>query len=256
MSSAERLLLSSFRDDYMKESPNPMAEIRIVLVEDHDLTRIGLRTTLQQQSDLQVIGEAADAATGLALLSKLTPDVALIDIDLPDTDGIELTRQLRELQANQTEAPTRVLILTMHDNSQQVLAAFAAGADSYCVKTIKTDQLVEAIHTTYEGNGWIDPAIANVVLKQIRQETATVHDVSIHGLDPEDAALLEANALTDRELDVLELIVAGYSNAEIGEKLFLSLGTVKTHVRNILAKMAASDRTQAAVRALRSGLIK
>ncbi|MDJ0706079.1 MAG: response regulator transcription factor [Leptolyngbyaceae cyanobacterium MO_188.B28] len=233
-----------------------MAEIRIVLVEDHDLTRIGLRTTLQQQSDLQVIGEAADAATGLALLSKLTPDVALIDIDLPDTDGIELTRQLRELQANQTEAPTRVLILTMHDNSQQVLAAFAAGADSYCVKTIKTDQLVEAIHTTYEGNGWIDPAIANVVLKQIRQETATVHDVSIHGLDPEDAALLEANALTDRELDVLELIVAGYSNAEIGEKLFLSLGTVKTHVRNILAKMAASDRTQAAVRALRSGLIK
>ncbi len=233
-----------------------MAEIRIVLVEDHDLTRIGLRSTLHQQPDLQVIGEAADAGSGLKLLSQLTPDVAIIDIDLPDADGIELTRQLRDLQTDQSAASTRVLILTMHDNPQRVLAAFAAGADSYCVKTIKTDQLVEAIHTTHEGHGWIDPAIANIVLNQIRQESATVHDVSIHGLEPEEAAVLEANTLTARELDVLELIVAGYSNTEIGQKLFLSLGTVKTHVRNILAKLAASDRTQAAVRALRAGLIK
>ncbi|MEM7772847.1 MAG: response regulator transcription factor [Cyanobacteria bacterium P01_A01_bin.37] len=233
-----------------------MAEIRIVLIEDHDLTRIGLRTTLQQQQDLQVIGEALDAVAGLKLLTGLRPDVAIIDIDLPGTDGIELIRQLHEFQLAQNNSKTRVLILTMHDNPQQVLAAFAAGADAYCVKTIKTDQLVEAIHMTHEGNGWIDPTIANVVLNEIRQESATTHDVSIHGLDPDDAVLLEAHALTDRELDVLELIVAGYSNTEIGQKLFLSLGTVKTHVRNILAKLAASDRTQAAVRALRAGLIK
>ena len=233
-----------------------MADVRILLVEDHDLTRIGLRTTLQQQADLQVIGEAVNATNGLKLVKELSPDVAIIDIDLPDTDGIALTRQVREWQTEGAENPIRVLMLTMHDSSQKVLAAFAAGADAYCVKTIKTEQLVEAIHSAHEGHGWVDPTIANIVLKQIRQEDATASDVSIHGLEPEDAELLKSNTLTPREIDVLELIVAGYGNTEIGEKLFLSLGTVKTHVRNILAKLAASDRTQAAVRALRAGLIK
>lgn len=233
-----------------------MADVRILLVEDHDLTRIGLRTTLQQQADLQVIGEATNATNGLKLIEELSPDVAIIDIDLPDTDGIALTRQVREWQAKHSENPIKVLMLTMHDSSQKVLAAFAAGADAYCVKTIKTEQLVEAIHSAHEGHGWVDPTIANIVLKQIRQEDVAESDVSIHGLEPEDAELLKSNKLTPREIDVLELIVAGYGNTEIGEKLFLSLGTVKTHVRNILAKLAASDRTQAAVRALRAGLIK
>lgn len=234
-----------------------MSAINIAIIEDHDLTRIGLRTTLQQQSRLQVVGEAADGTTGLRLLEQLKPDVAIVDIDLPETDGIAVTQQLRALQAAQPDFTTRVLILTMHENQEQVLAAFAAGADSYCVKTIKTPLLVEAIHTTYEGQGWIDPAIADIVLSQVRQEGSTLgSNVSIHGLAPEEAAALEASQLTQRELQVLELIVAGYSNTEIGEKLFLSLGTVKTHVRNILNKLAASDRTQAAVRALRSGLIK
>lgn len=233
-----------------------MADVRILLVEDHDLTRIGLRTTLQQQADLQVIGEATNATNGLKLIEELSPDVAIIDIDLPDSDGIALTRQVREWQAKHSENPIKVLMLTMHDSSQKVLAAFAAGADAYCVKTIKTEQLVEAIHSAHEGHGWVDPTIANIVLKQIRQEDVAESDVSIHGLEPEDAELLKSNKLTPREIDVLELIVAGYGNTEIGEKLFLSLGTVKTHVRNILAKLAASDRTQAAVRALRAGLIK
>ncbi len=234
-----------------------MSAIRIAIIEDHDLTRIGLRTTLQQQADLQVMGEAADGTTGLSLLKNLKPDVAIIDIDLPDTDGIALTQQLRALQSEQADFLTRVLILTMHENAERVLAAFAAGADSYCVKTIKTPLLVEAIHTTYEGHGWIDPAIADIVLSQVRKEGSPLGgNVSIQGLSPEEAASLAANQLTQRELQVLELIVAGYGNTEIGEKLFLSLGTVKTHVRNVLSKLAASDRTQAAVRALRSGLIK
>ena len=234
-----------------------MSAIRIAIIEDHDLTRIGLRTTLQQQADLHVVGEAADGTAGLSLLKDLKPDVAIIDIDLPDTDGIALTQQLRTLQSEQPDFLTRVLILTMHENAERVLAAFAAGADSYCVKTIKTPLLVEAVHTTHDGHGWIDPAIADIVLSQVRKEGSTLGgDVSIHGLTPEEAAALEANQLTRRELEVLELIVAGYGNTEIGAKLFLSLGTVKTHVRNVLSKLAASDRTQAAVRALRSGLIK
>ncbi len=235
-----------------------MSSIRIAIIEDHDLTRIGLRTTLQQQDGLEVLGEAADAKTGLQLLKELKPDVAIIDIDLPDADGIYITQQLRALQAEDPGFATRVLILTMHENQEQVLAAFAAGADSYCVKTIKTPMLVEAIKTTFEGHGWIDPAIADIVLSQVRQEGAKLAatDISIRGLTAAETASIAGNKLTKRELDVLELIVAGYSNTEIGEKLFLSLGTVKTHIRNILGKLAASDRTQAAVKALRSGLVK
>ena len=235
-----------------------MSSIRIAIIEDHDLTRIGLRTALQQQDGLEVLGEAADAKTGLQLLKELKPDVAIIDIDLPDADGIYITQQLRALQAEDSGFTTRVLILTMHENQQQVLAAFAAGADSYCVKTIKTPMLVEAIQTTFEGHGWIDPAIADIVLSQVRQEGTKLAatDISIRGLTAAETASIADNKLTKRELDVLELIVAGYSNIEIGEKLFLSLGTVKTHIRNILSKLAASDRTQAAVKALRSGLVK
>lgn len=235
-----------------------MPVIRIAIIEDHDLTRIGLRATLQQQAALQVVGEAADGKTGLQLLKDMKPDVAIIDLDLPDMDGIAITQELRSLQTDAGDFVTRVLILTMHENTEQVLAAFAAGADSYCVKTIKTPQLVDAIQTTYEGHGWIDPAIADIVLSQVRSSRQTAGDtgVNIQGLSEEESADLEANHLTHRELDVLELIVAGYSNAEIGEKLFLSLGTVKTHVRNVLAKLAASDRTQAAVKALRAGLVR
>ncbi len=235
-----------------------MPPIRIAIIEDHDLTRIGLRTTLQQQAGLEVIGEAANARTGLKLLRELKPDVAIVDIDLPDADGISVTQQLRQVQAENPAFATRVLILTMHENPERVLAAFAAGADSYCVKTIKTPMLVEAIHTTFEGHGWIDPTIAEIVLSQVRQSGSTLvaTDVSIHGLTEDEVVSIGENKLTKRELDVLELIVAGYSNIEIGEKLFLSLGTVKTHVRNILSKLAASDRTQAAVKALRSGLVK
>ena len=206
-----------------------MSSIRIAIIEDHDLTRIGLRTTLQQQDGLEVLGEAADAKTGLQLLKDLKPDVAIIDIDLPDADGIYITQQLRALQAEDSGFTTRVLILTMHEHQQQVLAAFAAGADSYCVKTIKTPMLVEAIKTMFEGHGWIDPAIADIVLSQVRQEGAKLAatDISIRGLTAAETASIADNKLTKRELDVLELIVAGYSNTEIGEKLFLSLGTVK-----------------------------
>lgn len=232
-----------------------MSAIRLVIIEDHDLTRIGLRATLQQHS-LQVVGEAADGKTGLQLLKQLRPDVAIIDIDLPDKDGIAVTQELRSHQTDQPEFKTRVLMLTMHEKAEKVLAAFAAGADSYCVKTIKTPQLLEAIYITHAGRGWIDPAIADIVLSQVRSGQIAAAGVNIQGLSAEESADLATNHLTQRELQVLELIVAGYSNVEIGEKLFLSLGTVKTHVRNILNKLAASDRTQAAVKALRAGLVR
>lgn len=237
-------------------------DIRITLVEDHDLTRVGMKTALQQRVGFQVVGEAANGTDGLKMLMAMKPDVAIVDIGLPDIDGIELTRRFRQAQAlMEDDTHTRVLILTLQDSEDVVLAAFAAGADSYCMKDVSLDQLIEALRVTNEGNSWIDPAIARVVLRQnhssqVAQGTADENNlVAIAAAEPEYNQIIEAYPLTERELEVLQLIVDGCSNAVIAEKLFITVGTVKTHVRNILNKLCADDRTQAAVRALRSGLV-
>ncbi len=130
-----------------------MSKIRIALIEDHDLTRVGIRTALVQKEEIEVVGEAANAAEGLKMLKTLQPDIAIVDIGLPDKDGIELTRELKS--SSGTELTTKVLILTLRDNKEAVLAAFAAGADSYCMKDIKFDNLLEAVRVTYNGNAWI-----------------------------------------------------------------------------------------------------
>lgn len=243
-----------------------MKEIRVALIEDHDLTRVGIRTALQQREEISVVGEAANGYEGLKLIQTTQPDIAIVDIGLPDIDGIELTRQLKASLKDQEKAP-KVLILTLQDNQDAVLAAFAAGADSYCMKDISFDNLLEALRVTQEGHSWIDPAIARIVLQQTRQTTTapspsstpepslSSKTVAITATEPEYSQMLEAYPLTDRELEVLQLIVEGYSNAAIADKLYITVGTVKTHVRNILNKLCADDRTQAAVRALRSGLV-
>ncbi|OUL27982.1 response regulator transcription factor [Nostoc sp. 106C] len=236
-----------------------MSEIKVVVIEDHNLTRIGLRAALQAEADIKIIGEAANATDGLQLLLKLKPDVATIDIGLPDMDGIELTRRYRQSQQDNQDLTTKVLILTMQNSEEAVLAAFGAGADSYCMKDIESDRLVDAVKTTYTGSPWIDPAIADVVLKQVRLDSVTGGTsgkrVMIDGLDSELEKTIETCPLTPREMEVLELIVAGHDNAEIANKLYLTIGTVKTHVRGILSKLCVADRTQAAVRALRAGLV-
>jgi DNA-binding NarL/FixJ family response regulator len=232
-----------------------MEPISVVLIEDHDLTRVGLRAGLQQKKTIQVIGEASQGGHGLRLLESMKPDVAIVDIGLPDMDGIELTRRFR----TSAMAPdTKIVILTMHDSQDSVLAAFSAGADSYCMKDISIDQLAEAIAATHSGQAWIDPSIASIVLQQMRSrsEQSANKTVPIDAAEPDYVHLLESSPLTAREVDVLELIVAGQSNSAIAEKLYVTVGTVKTHVRNILSKLSADDRTQAAVLALRSGLIK
>lgn len=238
-----------------------MNKIRVALIEDHDLTRVGIRTALQQRQEIEVVGEAANANEGLKLVEAAHPDIAIVDIGLPDKDGIELTRQIKSTQENAEGTPTKVLILTLRDNKEAVLAAFAAGADSYCMKDISFDNLLEALRATHGGNAWIDPAIARIVVQQAQQtpenpEAAIDNKtVAINAADAEYDQMIAAYPLTERELEVLQLIVEGCSNAVIAEKLYITVGTVKTHVRNILNKLCADDRTQAAVRALRSGLV-
>lgn len=239
-----------------------MTKIRVALIEDHDLTRVGIRTALQQRQEIEVVGEAVNANDGLKLLETAHPDIAIVDIGLPDKDGIELTRQIKSVQEAGEKPPTKVLILTLRDNKEAVLAAFAAGADSYCMKDISFDNLLEALRVTHGGNSWIDPAIARIVLQQAQQSPESSAEaavdsktVSINAADAEYDQMIAAYPLTERELEVLQLIVEGCSNAVIAEKLYITVGTVKTHVRNILNKLCADDRTQAAVRALRSGLV-
>lgn len=247
-----------------------MSKISVVLIEDHDLSRIGLCAALKQYQDVEVIDSAANGNDGLEKIKTHQPDVALIDIGLPDIDGIEVTQKLKEYQADNPDFNTKILMLTMHDSEDSVMAAFAAGADSYSLKDVSMDNLVQAIRNTHEGNAWIDPAIARIVLKQAQSTKSTPTPAStsspqaseeddtqtITAVADEYQQLIETYPLTDRELEVLELIVAGCSNAEISEKLYITVGTVKTHVCHILNKLCADDRTQAAVRALRAGLVK
>ena len=198
-----------------------MSTINVVLIEDHDLTRVGIRAGLQQCQSIKIIGEAVNGFEGLKLLEVMQPDVAIVDIGLPDIDGIELTQRLKASARTSGSTHTKVLILTLQNQSDMILAAFAAGADSYCTKEAKFEQLLEALRLTHEGYCWIDPAIAQIVLQHSRRVQAEVkvipdlRTVFINPVNPEESQMIAAYRVTERELEVLELIVQGHSNATI-----------------------------------------
>ncbi len=207
--------------------------VRVVIVEDHALTREGMKTLLATAFD--VAGQAADGPSGYQTIAALRPDVAVIDLGLPGEDGIALTQRVRRDFPN-----TRVVIMTMVDVEEEVLAALAAGADAYTLKSSPTQTLIDAVRIANEGGAYFDPRIAHVVLGRFSQPT-----VVPKGQSP----------LTPREVDVLRLIAEGKANTEIATDLNIGLGTVKGHIRDILEKLSAADRTQAAVVALRKGFI-
>ncbi len=227
----------------MSESVPERTPYTVAIVEDHALTRAGLRTELHRDPELDVVGEAEDGIAGLELIERLRPDVAVIDIGLPGIDGIELTRRIR-----QAVPSTRVAILTMHELEGEVLAALAAGADAYCVKSSPPEQIVAAVRAAAAGNAFFDAKIATTVMRHLTApgEPAAAGASTDPGM---------RSPLTPRETDVLRMVADGKGNGEIALALFLGLGTVKGHVRDILEKLAAADRTQAAVTALRRGLI-
>lgn len=207
---------------------------RVLIVEDHALVRAGLRTALTS-AGFEVTGEAGDGPQGLALAKELQPDVLVVDIGLPGIDGIELTRLV------QAELPqARVVILTMHDVDTEILAALAAGADAYVLKSSDQSTVITAVGVAAGGGAYFDPQIAHIVLQEFGSPRR-----------PSDVE----SPLTTRETDILRLIAEGHGNAEIAQRLYLSLGTVKGHIRDILDKLSASDRTHAAVMALRKGFI-
>ena len=207
--------------------------IRVLLVDDHQVVRRGLRTFLEIQDDIEVVGEAADGAEGVARSEELRPDVVLMDIKMPGTDGIEALRKLREL-----ENPAKVLIVTSFTEQRTVVPALRAGASGYVYKDVDPDVLAGAIRSVYAGHVLLQPEVAGALLAQ------------------EDAGggTGRGSTLTEREREVLGLIADGRSNREIARALVLSEKTVKTHVSNILMKLDLSDRTQAALWAVRHGV--
>ncbi|CDR12106.1 MULTISPECIES: response regulator [Streptomyces violaceusniger group] len=206
--------------------------IRVLLVDDHQVVRRGLRTFLQVQDDIEVVGEASDGEEGVARAEELRPDVVLMDVKMPGLDGIEALRTLRDL-----DNPARVLVVTSFTEKRTVVPALRAGAAGYVYKDVDPEALARAIRSVHSGHVLLQSEVALALLSQ--------EDGGGQG---------RGGSLTEREREVLALIADGRSNREIARALVLSEKTVKTHVSNILMKLDLADRTQAALWAVRHGI--
>jgi DNA-binding NarL/FixJ family response regulator len=219
---------------------SPRAEgdrLRVLLVDDHDLFRTGLRNLLEEQG-VQVVGEAASGTDALRIVREIAPDVVVMDLNMPGMSGVEATREITSI------APlTRVVVLTISDQDDDVMDAIVAGACGYLVKDSSIEELMRGINAASVGESLISPPIASKVLQRMRAVT----------LD-QGAEKIRAE-LSERELDVLRLIANGKDNSEIAEALHISPKTVKNHISNILMKLQIENRIQAAVYAVRSGIV-
>jgi DNA-binding NarL/FixJ family response regulator len=218
------------------------AVIRLVLVEDYKLVRIGLRSVLNEDPRIEVIGEAETGEQGIDMIRKLQPDLVILDLGLPGIDGIEVTKLIKEFSDT-----IKIVILTSHEVEDEVLAALSAGANAYCLKEITSSRLIEVVKSVYEGAAWLDPAIAGMALEMFSGSNMK-SKASVAGARSD-------LQLTDRENQVLTLLVEGKSNSEIADCLSVSVHTAKAHVCSILQKLSVHDRVQAAVKAVKENLV-
>src|SRR5215472_4724089 len=214
--------------------PRP-GRARVLIADDHELARLGLRTMLEPEPDLQVVGEAATGRESVELSRQLAPDLVLMDIRMPDMDGLIATRTIK------AELPrTSILIVTLSEDPDYLLEALRVGAAGYVLKDASRREVVTAVRQVLNGESPLDPKLSAQLIRRLA--TQSPHSPASHG-----------DELTHRELDVLRLVAEGKTNAEIAGSLFISVGTVKVHVERIIDKLGVSDRTQAAVRAVELG---
>ena len=218
-------------------------EVRVIIIEDYKLTRVGLRFALNEIENINVIAEAQNAEIGLELIKKEQPDVVLMDLGLPGINGLEATAQVKNISPN-----TKIIILTSHDREEEVVASLGSGASGYCLKDIDPITLSNVIKNVAKGACWIDSNVAHLALKFFPK--------------PENSQIMTAmqtndtkTRLTERENEVLKLLVQGKSNTEIAQELIVSVHTAKAHVCSILQKLCVDDRVQAAVKAIKEGLV-
>jgi DNA-binding NarL/FixJ family response regulator len=211
--------------------------IRVVLADDQPLVRTGLRMILSAESDIEVVGEAANGFEAIDLCASTKPDVVLMDVRMPELDGISATRQIASL-----DAPPRVLVLTTFDLDEVVYDALRAGASGFLLKDAPEERLTTAIRVVADGGSLFAPSVTRRLIEEFARRA------------PKSEA--DLSSLTERENEVLRLVARGLSNAEIGSTLFVSENTVKTHVARVLMKLGVRDRVQAVVLAYESGLVR
>ncbi len=208
--------------------------LKVLIVEDDPMMQLGLQQTLGDYPQLTIVGQAGDGYLAVEMAKSLKPDIIVMDIGLPRQDGIAATQQIKAILPE-----IHIVILTSHMTEIEVIAALSSGADAFCIKGTNVDRLIAAIAAAQEGATYLDPQIARRVIEHLKPPTSQ----TIVG------------RLSQREMEVLKLMVDGYSNPEIATALYLSPNTIKTHIRGIMNKLAVDDRVQAAVVALRAGLV-
>ncbi|HEY9746902.1 MAG TPA: response regulator transcription factor [Oculatellaceae cyanobacterium] len=212
-------------------------KVRVLLVEDYKLVRIGIRMVLNGDPDLEVTAEADCGEQAIHLCHQMNPDVVILDLGLPDMDGLEVTRRIRQFNPH-----VRILILTSAEEEEDIVSCLVAGANAYCLKDILSERLIEVVKAVYEGAVWLDPRVASRAL-QAFAEKAAARNMRTH------------MPLTNREREVLRLVVEGMSNLQIAKALNISKHTSKAHICSILQKLSVSDRRQAAQKAVEECLV-
>lgn len=216
-----------------------MPPIRVFIADDHELVRYALRTMLDDEPDIEVVGESEDGEGAVSLVTEGDVDVVLMDLRMPGIGGVEACRLISEACPD-----TRVLVLTSFDDDEEVFGVLAVGAAGYILKDTRPDRVVQAVRSVFDGQAVFDSKVANRVISGQRVETDEVAGARYREL------------LSEREMEVLKLLAKGLSNKEIGQALWIGETTVKTHVSHILRKLGQSDRTQAVLAAVRAGLVK
>lgn len=211
----------------------------ILIVEDHELTRFGLKTTFENVEYINNIYEADSAETAIQVFNNNNIDIIIMDLGLPNMNGIEATKQIRS-----SNKDVKIIILTSHNDEKEVLNSLKAGANAYCSKEINPQRLIQVVHSVADGAAWFDPSIAHIVLKA--SANSPVFDTEDNRKDYD---------LTSREAQILKLMTEGYSNMEIAQILVISIYTTKAHVANILQKLEVDDRLQAALKALKNKIV-